>query len=160
FRSLGRKTLSYSKIDTQEMVAEVIQESMVLEKREVDWDVKHLDEIRGDVSMMRLVWNNLLSNALKYSRNTTKTKIEIGSYAEKGNTVFYVKDNGVGFDMAYSDKLFKVFSRLHKETEFEGTGVGLALVHRIISKHDGKIWVESQVNKGATFMFYLNNPTL
>jgi light-regulated signal transduction histidine kinase (bacteriophytochrome) len=119
-----------------------------------------MNDIRADANMMRQVWTNLISNALKYTKKVDVPIIEIGSFPKYGTTVYYVKDNGVGFDMKYSDKLFKVFQRLHNNQEFEGTGVGLALVQRIISKHNGKIWAEARVNEGASFFFYLNNPTV
>ncbi|HRK55387.1 MAG TPA: ATP-binding protein [Cyclobacteriaceae bacterium] len=160
FSRLGRKTLTFSKIQVRELVTEIIQELTVHTPREVKWEVKHLDTIRADANMIRQVWINLISNALKYTLKVDKPVIEIGSFPKYGTTVYYVKDNGVGFDMKYSDKLFKVFQRLHNNQEFEGTGVGLALVQRIISKHNGKIWAEARVNEGASFFFYLNNPTV
>ncbi len=160
FSRLGRKKLSYTRIQSRAMVTEIVQELTMHERRVVNWDVKPLEDMRGDASMIKLVWTNLISNALKYSRKKEDAKIEIGSYVEKGTNIFYVRDNGVGFDMQYSNKLFKVFQRLHNNTEFEGTGVGLALVHRIITKHNGKIWADSKPNEGATFSFMLNNPTL
>jgi len=107
--------------------------------------------------MMKQVMTNLISNALKYSGKKEKSKVEIGSYLDNNNNIYYVKDNGVGFDMKYYDKLFGVFQRLHSVNEFEGTGVGLALVQRIISKHGGKVWAEAKVDKGATFYFSLPN---
>lgn len=157
FSRIGRKGLSISTIDMHQLVEEVIHELTIFEKRNIQWDIKPLNDTRGDLSMMKQVWINLISNALKYTRTEMSPRIEIGSYAENGRTVFYVKDNGVGFDMKYSDKLFKVFQRLHNLKDFEGTGVGLALTHRIISKHNGKVWVESEVNKGTTFFFYTEN---
>jgi two-component system sensor histidine kinase/response regulator len=117
--------------------------------------INPLPEIKGDGSMLRQVMQNLISNALKYSMKRDKPLIEIGAYRENGQYVYYVKDNGAGFNMQYYDKLFGVFQRLHNATDFEGTGVGLALVHRIISKHDGRIWAEGKENEGATFYFSL-----
>jgi light-regulated signal transduction histidine kinase (bacteriophytochrome) len=109
--------------------------------------------MHGDLNMMKQVWVNLISNALKYSRNNADPKIEIGNTTNRSETIFYVKDNGVGFDMQYYEKLFSVFQRLHSNAEFEGTGVGLALVHRIVTRHNGKLWAEAKPNEGATFYF-------
>src|SRR5207237_1383102 len=109
-----------------------------------------------DPRLMHHVWVNLISNALKYSRKVQKPMIEAGIRNIDGQDVYYIKDNGVGFDsQKHADRLFKAFQRLHKSSEFEGTGIGLALVHRIIEKHGGKIWAESSVDKGATFYFTL-----
>jgi PAS domain S-box-containing protein len=108
-----------------------------------------------DQSLIRQVWVNLLSNAIKYSKKKAKPKIEIGSYEKDDSMVYYIKDNGAGFDMKFAAKLFGVFVRLHNRTEFEGTGVGLALVHRIITKHGGKVWANGKVNEGAVFYFSL-----
>jgi light-regulated signal transduction histidine kinase (bacteriophytochrome) len=108
---------------------------------------------RGDSTTVRQVWVNLISNAIKYSRGKENPVIEIGSFEENNMTTYYVKDNGAGFDMEHYDKLFGVFQRLHSTTEFEGTGVGLAIVQRIITKHGGKIWAQAKVNEGATFYF-------
>jgi light-regulated signal transduction histidine kinase (bacteriophytochrome) len=115
--------------------------------------ITSLPQIKGDSSMLRQVMQNLISNALKYSMKKDKPVIEIGAYEENGENVYYVKDNGAGFNMDYYDKLFGVFQRLHNGSEFEGTGVGLALVHRIITKHNGKIWAEGKENEGAIFYF-------
>lgn len=115
--------------------------------------INDLPQVQGDSSMLRQVMQNLVSNALKYSMKKEKPVIEIGAYRENGENIYYVKDNGAGFNMKYYDKLFGVFQRLHSGSEFEGTGVGLALVHRIIIKHNGKIWAEGKENEGATFYF-------
>ena len=109
----------------------------------------------GDEDLLKQVWINLIGNALKYSSRTGDPLIEIGHTGNNGSSTWFVRDNGAGFDMKYSDKLFKVFQRLHSHEEFEGTGIGLALVRRIIEKHRGRIWAESQPGKGAVFYFSL-----
>src|SRR5205085_12697597 len=121
-------------------------------------DLKPLLPTRGDPILMRQVFVNLLSNALKFTRHSAAARIEVGSHSNGAESEYYVKDNGVGFDAKYSHKLFGVFQRLHHEDEFEGTGVGLALVHRIIHRHDGRVWAESRLNEGATFHFSLPKP--
>ena len=105
--------------------------------------------------MMRQVWINLITNAIKYSGNSTAPEIQIGSFKQDDMLVFFVEDNGVGFDEKYKSKLFKVFQRLHSAEEFEGTGIGLAIVEKIVSKHGGLVWAEAEVNKGASFYFSL-----
>ncbi|HET6544073.1 MAG TPA: ATP-binding protein, partial [Chryseolinea sp.] len=156
FSRMGRKELDRTKVDMNALVGHVRQELIAQEvNRKIEFTVKPLKEVHGDLSMMRQVWINLISNALKYSRKQEVSRIEIGCKTEDNHTVYYIQDNGVGFDMKYSDKLFGVFQRLHKVEEFDGTGVGLALVHRIISRHGGKIWAEAQINEGATFFFFI-----
>ena len=117
--------------------------------------MKELPNAYGDNKLLRHVLVNLISNAIKYSGTRETAVIEIGCQSKADEDVFYVKDNGVGFDMEYSDKLFCVFQRLHSADEFEGTGVGLALVQQIISQHGGKVWAQAKVNDGATFYFTL-----
>ncbi|HMI66062.1 MAG TPA: ATP-binding protein, partial [Cyclobacteriaceae bacterium] len=111
--------------------------------------------VYADYALVTQVWINLISNAIKYSAKKESPKIEIGSIQHENEIVHYVKDNGVGFDTAYADKLFGVFQRLHKASDFDGNGVGLAIVKRIISKHGGRVWAESKPNEGASFYFSL-----
>ena len=106
-----------------------------------------------DKQLVSRIAANLISNAIKYSRNTERPKIDIGTVHKNGTVTFFIKDNGVGFDQKYAGKLFKVFQRLHGANEFEGTGIGLAIVEKVISKHEGKIWVEAEKDKGAKFYF-------
>ena len=109
--------------------------------------------------MIRQVWVNLLSNAVKFTKEREAGEIEVGATEDRAEgTIYYVKDNGAGFDMRYADKLFGVFQRLHSAGEFPGTGVGLALVQRIVQRHGGRVWAEAEVNRGATFSFTLSQP--
>jgi len=158
FSRLGKQNLMKVKLDMVPIVENIIKELDILypnSNREIKIKLSH--NILGDHAMIRIIMTNLLSNAFKYSNKSVKPIIEIGSIVEKEKTIFYVKDNGAGFDMKYYNKLFGVFQRLHSTSEFEGTGVGLAIVNRIISKHDGIIWAESKLNEGSTFYFSLPN---
>jgi len=123
--------------------------------RDVEWKVRELPWVHGDPFMLRLVVANLLSNAVKYTRPREQAVIEMGSVSNAGEEVFFVRDNGVGFDPRYADKLFGVFQRLHTAEEFEGTGIGLATVRRIVRRHGGSVRAESSVGEGATFYFSL-----
>jgi light-regulated signal transduction histidine kinase (bacteriophytochrome) len=126
-----------------------------LENRMVDFQISELPEVIGDYNLLRMVWINLLDNAIKYTRPRKKAVIKIDCKKEKKEYIFCIRDNGVGFDMRYADKLFGVFQRLHAEDEFEGNGIGLSNVRRIISRHYGRTWAEAELDKGAAFYFSL-----
>jgi len=158
FSRLSRAELQRSKINTKALVDRVIKNfDDELNGRKIDIRRLELPDLKGDENLITQVWINLISNALKYSRNKEKTIIEIGGKIENDKTTFYIKDNGAGFDMKYADKLFGVFQRLHKARDFEGIGIGLANVNRIIVKHGGKCWAEGEVGVGATFFFNVPN---
>ena len=156
FSRMARAEMRLSRIDLQELVVEV-QERMKhdLRGRAIDWRIGALPEVQGDRSMLRVVLTNLVSNAVKYTRPRNPAKIEIGSHTNGNEHVVFVRDNGVGFDMKYVGKLFGVFQRLHFEEEFEGTGIGLANVHRILLRHGGRVWAEGKEDEGATVYFAL-----
>ena len=154
FSRTGRQDMIKTDVDMAIMVKELISE-MPQKAQKIEWVIGYLPVVKGDINMIRQVWINLISNAVKYSGTKENQRIEIASSRQGGQSVFFVKDNGVGFDEQYKDKLYKVFQRLHGADEFEGTGVGLALVEKIISKHGGKVWAESEIGKGATFYFSL-----
>ena len=139
-------------LTVQKIVQYLQQESP---KRRIDWIIGTLPSVFCDGAMLKLVWMNLLSNAVKFTRTRDSAKIEIGVQEESKELVFFVRDNGVGFDMQYAQKLFGVFQRLHSMEEFEGTGIGLANVRRIISRHGGRTWAEAEPDNGATFYFTL-----
>jgi len=152
----GRQALEISKIDMDELAKSAIEELKLIHSgRKLEWNIRSLPSARGDPVMIRQVLVNLLSNAVKFTRSKPEAVIELGGKIERETTVYYVRDNGVGFDMGEADKLFEVFRRLHPSKEFEGTGVGLAIVKRIIQRHDGRVWAEGRVNGGATFYFSL-----
>ncbi|MBL3657452.1 sensor histidine kinase [Fulvivirga sediminis] len=160
FAKLGRRDIQLKDIDTCPLVEEVLSEQIsVAENKNIDVKLGNLENMKGDPGLMKQVFSNLISNSLKYSKNKIEIIIEINSFRSDEEITFCVKDNGVGFDMEYSGKLFGVFQRLHKESEFEGTGVGLATVERIIKKHGGKIWAESEIDKGTTFYFTIPTET-
>lgn len=156
FSRMGRKDLAKVNVDMDRMVKEVIEEMKVEERAHpVSWTVEPLPLVRGDPSTIRQVWVNLLSNAIKYTSKKNPPEVRIGYFPRGNQQVYFVKDNGVGFDSRYKDKLFKVFQRLHSHVEFDGTGVGLALVQKIINRHGGHTWAEGEPGKGATFYFSL-----
>lgn len=153
---LGRKEIIKVTINMNILVAKMLEEIRV-EAQSVNLNLITLDlaPAKGDVELLRRVYLNLISNAIKYSAKKHKPEVEIGCQLKGKETIYYVKDNGVGFDMDYKNKLFGVFQRLHKDNEFEGIGIGLAIVQRIIARHGGTVWAEAEVNKGATFYFSL-----
>lgn len=155
FSRLDKKSIHKEEIDMEKLVKTCIPELTKLSEHSPAIHVTALSHAKGDPALISHVWTNLIANAIKYSSRKPEPRIEIGSCDKQGETVYYVKDNGAGFDMAYAGKLFVVFQRLHGPEDFPGTGVGLAIAQRIISKHGGQIWAEGEENKGATFYFTL-----
>jgi PAS domain S-box-containing protein len=157
FSRMGRQEMAFQQVDLRDLVRDVIRE---LEPdtagRTIDWRIGDLPAVEGDAAMLRMALANLIANALKFTRPRQAAQIEIGSQpGQNADTVIFVRDNGVGFDMTYADKLFSVFQRLHHADEFEGTGIGLANVRRIIARHGGRVWAEGELEQGATFYFVL-----
>jgi light-regulated signal transduction histidine kinase (bacteriophytochrome) len=154
FSKLNRGELQKITINSNNLVKKVLSTfSDELEGRDVEINVSELPDMKGDEHLINQVWVNLISNAIKYSRKKEKAVIEIGGKIENGEIIFHVKDNGAGFDMKYTSKLFGVFQRLHKAKDFEGIGIGLANVNRIIVRHGGKCSAEGEVDNGAAFFF-------
>jgi len=157
---LGRQHAKPRRISLDSLVGDVLPNVRSEgNDRKIEWQVNPLPTVVCDPGLMKVVFTNLLSNAVKYTRPREKAVIEIGQIVTNGQPVVYVRDNGVGFDMKYADKLFGVFQRLHRAEEFEGTGIGLATVYRIIRKHNGTIWAEAAPDVGATFFFTLGGNT-
>ncbi|SMC62566.1 sensor histidine kinase [Pedobacter nyackensis] len=156
FSKLGRKQVTVSEIDMTDLLDRV-QEELSFEDYEniPEFNIGTLPNAIGDKSLIKQVWINLISNAVKYSKHKIKTSIEIGAYKKDNLVVYYIKDGGAGFDMQYYDKLFGVFQRLHSQEEFEGTGIGLAIVQKIVHRHNGTVWAESELNEGSCFYFSL-----
>ena len=155
FSRLGRKEIERSAIDMNRLAKQAIKETELASRHHASIKLWPLLPAKGDPALLQNVLNNLVSNAIKYSGKNEKTFIEIRSKRGNGELIYSVKDNGVGFDMQYEGKLFGVFQRLHSADEFPGTGVGLAMAKRIISKHKGRIWAQGKLNEGATFYFSL-----
>ncbi|MEJ7558459.1 MAG: ATP-binding protein [Pedobacter sp.] len=156
FSHIGKQKLSIANVNMKALINTVVTELQQQElHRTIEVSILRLTNSQGDPNLIKQVLINLISNAFKYTGKKARAKVEIGSYTEAGQVIYYVKDNGVGFDMRYYDKLFGVFQRLHSNNEFEGTGVGLAIIHRIIAKHSGKVWAEAKVDEGACFYFSL-----
>jgi PAS domain S-box-containing protein len=154
FSKMARLEVVRDSIDMKRLAEKCAEELLQTEKR-TDYAINILDlpECKGDENMLKQVWFNLIGNAIKYSFKKLNPQIEVSAIDDGKTNIYYVRDNGAGFDMKYSSKLFGVFQRLHRSDEFKGTGVGLALAKRIISKHSGEIWAEAELDKGAVFYF-------
>jgi light-regulated signal transduction histidine kinase (bacteriophytochrome) len=150
----SRRELSTQLTGLRSLVTEVLGE-LEVQGREIEWRIGELPFADCDPTLTRQVFANLLANAVKFTRPRKPAVIEVGQAMSEGQTVLFVRDNGVGFSMKYADKLFGVFQRLHRREDFEGTGVGLATVQRIVHKHGGRIWAQAELDKGATFYFTL-----
>jgi light-regulated signal transduction histidine kinase (bacteriophytochrome) len=158
FSRLGRKELNFISVDLNSLMNEIIEQAKPdIAQRKIDWNIQPLPIVPADKNLLKIAFENLISNAIKYTAKKEEAKIEIGSYEESADQiVIFIKDNGVGFDMAYSDKLFGVFQRLHSSDEFDGMGIGLANAKQIIFKHKGSIRAEGILNQGA--IFYITLP--
>jgi signal transduction histidine kinase len=158
FLRMNRAEMHEAEVDLDALVQDGIREiGTAARGRAIEWRAAPLPVVRGDPSMLKQVFADLLGNALKYTRPRDAARIEIGSAGEEGGRVIvFVRDNGVGFDMKYAGKLFGVFQRLHRADQFEGTGIGLATVRRIIARHGGRVWAEAVPDQGATFYFTLS----
>jgi len=156
FSRSGRIEMNQKLLNMNEIVAAIIQpiKEQAIERR-IEFNIEPMPLVFGDPDMIKSVWSNLIENAVKFSEKKDLTKISIGAEENENDIVYYVKDNGAGFDMNYAAKLFTVFQRLHSREDYEGTGIGLATVQRIITRHGGKIWAESKAGEGATFYFSL-----
>ncbi len=156
FSRLGRQPMVDGNVDMAQLARDVApDEATTAGRRAAPLNIADLPAVRGDGVLLRQVWVNLLSNALKYSGGKAEPKLDVWSTSEPGRTVYHVRDDGVGFDMAYADKLFGVFQRLHRSDDFQGTGVGLAIVKRIVQRHGGTVWADAKLGAGATFSFAL-----
>jgi light-regulated signal transduction histidine kinase (bacteriophytochrome) len=158
FSKLGRRPLMKAPVDMERLARESYDELRSSQtERRIAIEIARLPAAEGDPALLKQVWVNLLSNAIKYTRGCTLATIEVGCSRERGCLVYFVRDNGAGFDMRYASKLFGVFQRLHRAEEFEGTGAGLAIVQRIVQRHGGRIWADAAVGRGATFFFTLES---
>ena len=160
FSRATRSEIKYEKINVEDIVNDLVKAYRDVEPdRDIEFIVNPLEEVEADKEMLKVVFSNLLQNAVKFTIDREKARIEIGSEQKEDHIQFYVKDNGIGFDMKYKDKLFKAFQRLQTDERFTGTGIGLTTVKRIVSKHGGNIWANGEVDKGAEFCFTLPSKT-
>ncbi|MDP8220569.1 MAG: PAS domain S-box protein, partial [Candidatus Stygibacter frigidus] len=156
FSRIGRAAFNYSEIDMEKLIQSTYYDVTNIEERQrIDFEFHDLENSSGDRNMLKVVWTNLISNAVKFTANRDTAKIEIYCTTEEQYIIYHIKDNGAGFDMKYVDKLFGVFQRLHTDEEFSGTGVGLALIKRIVSQHKGSVWAQGEIDNGAEFSFSL-----
>jgi light-regulated signal transduction histidine kinase (bacteriophytochrome) len=155
FSRIGQSEMQKTEVNLDELVRETLGDFQTkTNERNIVWTIHAVPAVRADRALLRLVLVNLISNAVKFTMARTEAKIEIGCAPNRnGETVIFIRDNGVGFDPKYTEKLFGVFQRLHSQDEFEGTGIGLANVDRIISRHGGRAWAEGVLDGGATFYF-------
>jgi light-regulated signal transduction histidine kinase (bacteriophytochrome) len=158
FSRVGRRKIKPTEIDIGNLVTTVLEELKPLtEGRSIKYDIKNLPKSHSDIALLKQVFINLLSNAIKFTTKKKMAVIEVGGWTEEKKNVYYVKDNGMGFNSQDSDKLFNFFQRLHGIEELEGSGIGLSIVQRIVKRHGGQVWAEGKVNEGATFYFSLPN---
>jgi signal transduction histidine kinase len=156
FSRMGQKSLTKSDVNLNKLVKEVITELEIeTQDRAINWHIDKLPVVSADATLIRTVLVNLISNAIKFTRPRETGEIEISCQNKEGEAIIFIRDNGVGFDPAYSDKLYNIFQRLHNFNDFEGTGIGLANVRKIINRHGGKVWAEGALDKGAIFSFSL-----
>jgi light-regulated signal transduction histidine kinase (bacteriophytochrome) len=156
FSHISHADIQKTLINMEQLVTSVFHQLSTPDSRErIDFRIGPLPDTLSDVTLIREVWLNLISNAIKFSSLRERAVIEVGSKKDGEKIVYLIRDNGAGFDMRYADKLFTIFWRMHSEKEFEGTGIGLAIVQRLIHRHGGEVWAESEVDKGTTFYFTL-----
>jgi len=156
FSRIGRKPLDRQETNLNELVRLSIEVlAPETSSRQIEWVLNELPPAAVDPVLFQQVYTNLIGNAIKYTSKCDRARIEVGTFSKNGETIYFVRDNGAGFNMNYVDKLFGVFQRLHRDDEFEGTGIGLATVKRIVQRHGGRIWAEAAVAQGATFYFTL-----
>jgi light-regulated signal transduction histidine kinase (bacteriophytochrome) len=160
FSRLSRQPLGKQRVDVEPLARAALADLRTqTEGRQVQIEIGPMPSCEADPALLRQVWVNLLSNALKYSRKREHARVEVGCTEQNGEPVYFVRDNGSGFDMRYAGKLFGVFQRLHRAEDYEGTGVGLAIVQRIVHRHGGRVWADAAVDRGATFYFTLAGET-
>ena len=153
---LGRRPMEFGDVDLSALAAEVVEDLRAAEpKRDVEVVIEPNVSAKGDKELLRVALQNLLGNAFKFTSQEPHARVQFGRTEQAGHAAIFVRDNGIGFDMNYADKLFRPFERLHSESEFSGTGIGLATVHRVIARHGGRAWAESAIGDGATFYFTL-----